>query len=82
MSSKIQLKDIDEAAYLWLSGMKYIGATKKNNGRKEVVYFEFEGEDFEEHRNKYRNGDATVEPHEYSSKQLELRKIVREILDS
>lgn len=83
---RLRLKDIDESAYLCSSGLfELIGAETESNGYRNVVYFVMESADdraAEDGRKLFRSGKALVEPRIYASKQLELRRVVRERLES
>ena len=79
----ITLKDINESAYLLLSGFDYMGAEERagNDGRV-LTHFTLRADKpadaVEELRNAYLNGSARVDPKMYAIKQDDLRKIIIE----
>ena len=83
---RLRLKDIDESAFLCSSGVfTCSGSETESNGYRDVVYFILEAADAaagEALHKTFRSGKALVEPRLYASKQLELRRIVRERLES
>jgi hypothetical protein len=83
---RLRLKDIDESAYLCATGVfSCVGSETESNGYRNVVYFILEALDDmagEDMRKLFRSGKALVEPKAYASKQLELRRVVRERLEA